>query len=202
MYACMSGLGCHVHSLFPVVFFFFSWLHVQQFADLSLTLLLLLFPSLPLRLLFISLMQMHSDGNYCIQHVLDHAPPNVCANIKMKMEGKYVRLAKQKFSSNVVEKCLRTSSYEWRSVIFHELTASVSELIRDRYGNYVLQTAVALADANQVMQFSQAVQPYLNQLRDNVRTKWLKIIKTAGSRQPMSQGSGASSPPFPNKHRV
>jgi hypothetical protein len=78
-------------------------------------------------------------GNYCIQHVLDHAPPNVCANIKMKMEGKYVRLAKQKFSSNVVEKCLRTSNHEWRAVIIRELTASVGEMIRDRYNNFLFR---------------------------------------------------------------
>ena len=80
-------------------------------------------------------------GNYCIQHVLDHAPYSVCTNIKTKMESKYVRLAKQKFSSNVVEKCLRTSNNEWRGIILRELTSCVGELIRDRYGNYVLQTA-------------------------------------------------------------
>ncbi len=121
-------------------------------------------------------------GNYCIQHVLENAPANVCTNIKMKMEGKYCRLAKQKFSSNVVEKCLRTSTHEWRSVILRELTTNVNELIRDRYGNYVLQTAVSLADGPQVMQFSQSVGPYLNSLRDNVRAKWLKIIQTASQR--------------------
>ena len=120
-------------------------------------------------------------GNYCIQHVLDHAPLNVCIQLKKKMEGKYVRLAKQKFSSNVVEKCLRTSNLEWRGIILRELTASVGELIRDRYGNYVLQTAVSLADAAQLAEFTKSASPYLSQLRDNVRTKWYKILKTAAA---------------------
>ncbi len=44
-------------------------------------------------------------GNYVVQSVLDVAPAGVRTNIKVKMEGKYMRLSKQKFSSNVVEKC-------------------------------------------------------------------------------------------------
>jgi hypothetical protein len=76
----------------------------------------------------------------------------VRTNIKVKMEGKYMRLSKQKFSSNVVEKCLKQSSTHWRSIIIRELTAqpSVSELLRDRYGNYVLQTALSVATPQQV----------------------------------------------------
>jgi DNA-binding HxlR family transcriptional regulator len=68
------------------------------------------------------------------------------------MEGKYMRLSKQKFSSNVVEKCLKQSSTHWRTIIIRELTAqpSVSELLRDRYGNYVLQTALSVATPQQV----------------------------------------------------
>lgn len=83
-------------------------------------------------------------GNYCVQAVLDVAPPGVRTNIKVKMEGKYMRLSKQKFSSNVVERCLKNSSSHWRSIIIRELIAqpAVSELLRDRYGNYVLQTAL------------------------------------------------------------
>lgn len=177
-------------------------------------------------------------GNYCIQHVLDAAPANVCSNIKMKMEGKYVRLSKQKFSSNVVEKCLRQSSYDWRSVIIRELTSAVGELIRDRfvrsfccflffdrldlcllfcsspsYGNYVLQTVASVADAKQVQMLVRAVTPYLSLLRDNVRSKWEKILKAAQMRTqqsqlqpvqlpipvppPMSSSSSSSSPSLP-----
>lgn len=75
-------------------------------------------------------------GNYVIQSLLDVGNAGVRTNIKVKMEGKYMRLSKQKFSSNVVEKCLKESSSHWRSIIIRELTAQpgVADLLRDRYG--------------------------------------------------------------------
>merc|ERR1719330_437667 len=48
-------------------------------------------------------------GNYIVQHLLDVCPPSITNTIKEKMHGKFVRYSKQKFSSNVVEKCLRQS---------------------------------------------------------------------------------------------
>ena len=122
-------------------------------------------------------------GNYSLQAVLDVAPPGVRTNIKVKMEGKYMRLSKQKFSSNVVEKCLKQSSSHWRTIIIRELTAqpAVAELLRDRYGNYVLQTALSVANAVQVGEIVRAITPYLASLRDNVRSKWKKMLKKAGT---------------------
>src|SRR4051812_45657172 len=95
------------------------------------------------------------------------------------MEGKYMRLSKQKFSSNVVEKCLKQSSSHWRTIIIRELIAqpAVSELLRDRYGNYVLQTALSVANAQQVQEIVRSITPYLPSLRDNVRSKWKKMLK-------------------------
>src|SRR6185437_13920401 len=118
----------------------------------------------------------HQYGNYCVQAVLDVAPPGVRTNIKVKMEGKYMRLSKQKFSSNVVEKCLKQSSTHWRSIIIRELIAqpAVAELLRDRYGNYVLQTGLNVANSQQVMEIMTAITPYLPSLRENVRAKWKK----------------------------
>ena len=120
-------------------------------------------------------------GNYSLQAVLDVAPPGVRTNIKVKMEGKYMRLSKQKFSSNVVEKCLKQSSCHWRTIIIRELIAqpAVAELLRDRYGNYVLQTALSVANAQQVSEIVRAITPYLASLRDNVRSKWKKMLKKA-----------------------
>jgi len=103
----------------------------------------------------------------------------VSNNVKMKMEGKYMRLSKQKFSSNVVEKCLKQSSAHWRSIIINELTEQpgVSELLRDRYGNYVLQTALSVATGQQVQQIMHSISPHLPTLRENIRSKWKKMLK-------------------------
>jgi hypothetical protein len=48
-------------------------------------------------------------GNYVIQHLMDISPLNIRDNIKQLMIGHYGKYSKQKFSSNVVEKCLRQS---------------------------------------------------------------------------------------------
>jgi len=120
-------------------------------------------------------------GNYIIQAVMDVAPKAVCTNIKVKMEGKYLRLSKQKFSSNVVERNLRNSSPTWRGIIIKELTSqpAVGEVLRDRYGNYCLQTALQVANAEQVQELVTAITPHLSTLRDNVRQKWEKILQQA-----------------------
>lgn len=122
----------------------------------------------------------HQYGNYCIQCVLEAAPAAVRTNIKVKMEGKYLRLSRQKFSSNVVEKCLRLSSAHWRVIIIRELIAQpgVADLLRDRYGNYVLQTCLAVAAPQQVEEIARAIAPHLGSLRENVRAKWKRLIAT------------------------
>jgi len=123
-------------------------------------------------------------GNYVVQAVLDVCSHAVATNVKMKMEGKYMRLSKQKFSSNVVEKCLKQSGAHWRSIVINELTEQpgVSELLRDRYGNYVLQTALSVASGSQVQQIMHAITGHLPTLRENIRSKWKKMLKKAAAR--------------------
>lgn len=125
-------------------------------------------------------------GNYVIQCVLDSAPPNVRSDIQRKMRGRYMRLSKQKFSSNVVEKCLKQGSNHWQNVIINELTSQpeVSDLLRDRYGNYVLQTALSIASGAQVAQIMTSIAQHLPTLRENVRIKWRKMLKKAVNRLP------------------
>jgi hypothetical protein len=48
-------------------------------------------------------------GNYAIQTVLDNWDPNICDPIFSKLRGKVAQLSIQKFSSNVIEKCLERS---------------------------------------------------------------------------------------------
>jgi len=123
-------------------------------------------------------------GNYVVQSVLDVCSHAVATSIKMKMEGKYMRLSKQKFSSNVIEKCLKQSGSHWRSIVINELCEQpgVSELLRDRYGNYVLQTALSVASGPQVQQIMQSITPHLPTLRENIRSKWKKMLKKAAAR--------------------
>jgi len=126
-------------------------------------------------------------GNYIIQHLFDIGSPSTTDQVKQKMVGRYVRYSKQKFSSNVVEKCLKHSAQEyskdrnWSSQIVQELLGSAKELISDKYGNYCLQTALStIADNPQlVIEFIVTVKPHLEGLRVNVRNKWGKLLAVA-----------------------
>jgi len=129
-------------------------------------------------------------GNYIIQHLLDVSTVETTDTIKEKMHGKFVRYSKQKFSSNVVEKCLRHSSKEieegvatknWRDVIVRELLSKACDLISDKYGNYCLQTALqeATKDRKLLFDFREFTKPYLETLRENVKVKWMKLLESA-----------------------
>ncbi len=73
----------------------------------------------------------------------------------------------------VVERNLRHSTPVWRGIIIRELTAqpAVGEVLRDRYGNYCLQTALQVANQAQVTELVRAITPHLPTLRENVRAK-------------------------------
>jgi len=126
-------------------------------------------------------------GNYIIQHLLDIAPKDITDDMKLKMMGRYVRYSKQKFSSNVVEHCLKHSSQEhpkvWCRRIVEELLTAVKELISDKYGNYCLQTSLKLIsnEPELVQLFVSTVKPHLDSLRVNVRQKWAKLLTMAST---------------------
>merc|ERR1719319_578590 len=138
-------------------------------------------------------------GNYIIQHLLDLGPREVTDTIKEKMYGKFVRYSKQKFSSNVVEKCLRHSSNElkqcmhtkdWTTIIVRELLTKAGDLISDKYGNYCLQTALQAATEHPCLlqEFASSTKPHLDTLRENVKAKWCKLLESAIEKQKMRRG--------------
>merc|ERR1712228_1123061 len=133
-------------------------------------------------------------GNYIIQHLLDLGPKEVTDTIKEKMHGKFVRYSKQKFSSNVVEKCLRhscnelkqgLSSKDWTTIIVRELFTKAGDLISDKYGNYCLQTALQAATDHPCLlqEFAKSTKPHLDTLRENVKAKWCKLLESSIEKQ-------------------
>ena len=46
-------------------------------------------------------------GNYVVQYLLDLRRPELTLGIALGLQGAFVELSLQKFSSNVIEKCLR-----------------------------------------------------------------------------------------------
>ena len=83
-------------------------------------------------------------GNYVAQYILDTGVSDACESILSQLQGCFAALSRQKFASNVVEKALKLTMVgmeKWRDTIVRELIAAsdLAELLRDQYGNYVLQ---------------------------------------------------------------
>lgn len=79
-----------------------------------------------------------------MQFVFELQLPWATMDILDQLEGNYGDLSMQKYSSNVVEKCLKYSSEECRSRIIWELinNAHLDQVMLDPYGNYVIQAAL------------------------------------------------------------
>jgi len=137
---------------------------------------------------------MHSDvlvsnqhGNYVIQQLLEISPPAVTDIIQGRMQKKFAFFAKQKFASNVVEKCIKLSlgrrshaGHDWTQIVMHELLRDARRLINHKFGNYCLQTALSACIAARrkelLREFVDTVRPLLHHLRINVRKKWQLLL--------------------------
>mmetsp|Transcript_6634 Transcript_6634/g.28288 ORF Transcript_6634/g.28288 Transcript_6634/m.28288 type:complete len:1062 (-) Transcript_6634:2177-5362(-) len=99
-------------------------------------------------------------GNYVIQHVVEHGTQyerDVIIDIARK--NIYV-LSQHKFASNVVERCLQHGSIEQRRELIEMFIVGpegppnpspLGSLVRDQYGNYVVQRILDIAEPGQRM---------------------------------------------------
>lgn len=104
-----------------------------------------------------------------------------------KLMGRIRDLSQMKFASNVVEFCLKTlQSPFWTNAIIMELLGKpavrVKDLINDRFGNYVLQTGLLVANKEQVDRITDAISVHLPSFRSSLRTKWIKLITLSRER--------------------
>merc|ERR1719265_117058 len=83
------------------------------------------------------------------------------------MTGRLNVLSRQKFSSNVVERCLGIAAPEDKERMLMELTdpRGLSELLKDVYGNYVVQSALGIANERQLTHMLGTLKPVLPSLR-------------------------------------
>jgi len=97
-------------------------------------------------------------------------------------------LSTQKFSSNVIEKCLRVAQPETRNAMIRQLLVDngLGNLLQDPFGNYVVQTALSAAtEIGLYNKLVEAIRPHLNQLRNTPYGKRIqsKITKETAERQ-------------------
>ncbi|KAH6640829.1 armadillo-type protein [Chaetomium tenue] len=106
-------------------------------------------------------------GNYVVQYIIDLNEPTFTEPLVKQFQGRIGMLSKHKFSSNVVEKCLRCAAEESRDMIVTELLTpgEIDRLLRDSFGNYVIQTALDYATPMSKHRLIEAIRPILPSIR-------------------------------------
>ncbi|KAF2085772.1 ARM repeat-containing protein, partial [Saccharata proteae CBS 121410] len=106
-------------------------------------------------------------GNYVVQYILDINMEKYSKPLCKSFRGSVASLSKQKFSSNVIEKCIRISDDESKQNLIHELLqpAELDKLVRDNYANYVVQTAIDHADPSTKVSLIEGIRPMLTSIR-------------------------------------
>ncbi|KAF1917823.1 armadillo-type protein [Ampelomyces quisqualis] len=87
-----------------------------------------------------------SYGNYVTQHVIEHGLPEDRAKVVSLVTANFRTYSMHKFASNVVERCLVCGNDEQRRMLVDALITkkkpgenNVLDLLKDGYGNYVIQ---------------------------------------------------------------
>ncbi|KAI0093927.1 armadillo-type protein [Irpex rosettiformis] len=111
-------------------------------------------------------------GNYVIQFVLENGLEQDRLGIVAQLRGRMLQMSRHKFASNVCEKALVTADPDSRRQMIEEVmrqrqdgSSPVVTMMKDQYGNYVLQRAISVADAEQRATLIETMQPHLATLR-------------------------------------
>eukprot|EP00567_Pseudictyota_dubia_P014138 CAMPEP_0197437644 /NCGR_PEP_ID=MMETSP1175-20131217/4842_1 /TAXON_ID=1003142 /ORGANISM="Triceratium dubium, Strain CCMP147" /LENGTH=954 /DNA_ID=CAMNT_0042967221 /DNA_START=306 /DNA_END=3170 /DNA_ORIENTATION=- len=129
-------------------------------------------------------------GNYVVQYVLDVCGDEDVHAVCESVAGKVCLLAIQKFSSNVMEKCLERSTDRVREQYLNELSDrdKIRELMMDPFGNYVIQRALSVATHTQAIRLVEAMKPHLlSSSSGNMGLNSGGIRNTAGGRRIMAK---------------
>jgi hypothetical protein len=102
-------------------------------------------------------------GNYVVQYVLDVCDDSDVHAVCESVVGRVSLLAIQKFSSNVMEKCLERCTDRVKECYLEELSdpERIRELMMDPFGNYVVQRALSVATHAQAVRLVEAMRPHL-----------------------------------------
>ncbi|KAL0950597.1 hypothetical protein HGRIS_007391 [Hohenbuehelia grisea] len=128
-------------------------------------------------------------GNYVVQYILDLNDNRFSDAVIRQFAGNVCALSVQKFSSNVIEKCVRVAEHSTRKMLIEEFLnrSRLEKLLRDSYGNYCVQTALDYAEPNQRAALVEGIRPVLPLIRN---TPYGKRIQNKLQREQMDHFNG------------
>ena len=117
-------------------------------------------------------------GNYALQIVLDTWNESEIEDILATIQNNCIELSMMKYSSNVIEKCLQKSTVFLQAFVIQVCTTkSIGGLIRNSYGNYVVQTALKVAKGELKVILINEIENNLNMLGEKkLINKWKSIL--------------------------
>jgi hypothetical protein len=134
-------------------------------------------------------------GNYVVQYILDLNEPVFTEPLVAQFKGRVGQLSKQKFSSNVIEKCLRCAQEPSKDMLIEEMLqpSELDRLLRDSYANYVIQTALDYANPAMKNRLVEAIRPYLPAIRTTPHGRRIQA-KIQGNEGRSGPSSGQATP--------
>lgn len=122
----------------------------------------------------------HQYGNYVIQTIVENWDDNELEDILNIYKNKYIYLSKQKFSSNAVERILEKNKKNLENFLNEVCNNNnIIEIIKNKYGNYVIQKAVKLSVGLTKERLLDEISKNINKLKDKkIISKWKAIISS------------------------
>ncbi|EFQ97276.1 pumilio domain-containing protein [Nannizzia gypsea CBS 118893] len=145
-------------------------------------------------------------GNYVIQHIIEFGEEVDKNKIISIVLGQAVHFSKHKFASNVVEKSITFGTMEQRLAITRILSA-VNEkgegpllgLMRDQYGNYVIQKSLSVLEGEDYKMLVSRIMPLMPLLKKCSYGKQIAGIEGHLHKYGHQTSSSPSSPVDTNK---
>ena len=105
-------------------------------------------------------------GNYTIQTVFKLYNEKINEKIFKYIDDNLLRLSKEKFSSNVIDKCI-VKDYDKSNIFIMSIIQKdvIKDIIVDQYGNYIVQKALSVSDDDTIKKIMEQVRPMISELQ-------------------------------------
>ena len=135
-------------------------------------------------------------GNYVVQYIIDLNESTFTEPVVEMFRGCICQLSRHKFSSNVIEKCLRCALPPSKDMIVEELLVpqEMERLLRDSYANYVIQTALEYASPHLKFSLVEGIRPLLPQIRSTPYGRRIQAKISAYDNRGSAASSGQVTP--------
>ncbi|KAI1807701.1 ARM repeat-containing protein [Daldinia bambusicola] len=142
-------------------------------------------------------------GNYVVQYIIDLNETVFTEPLIQQFRGKISQLSRHKFSSNVMEKCIRCGNDDSKDMMVNELLApgEMERLLRDSFGNYVVQTALDHCTYHMKIPLVEAIRPIVPTVRNTPYGRRLQAkIQQHDTRS--ANTSGQATPADPTQGQI